>query len=132
LDPPPNINDNNETSSSASDLGLILLSQNVTGSVGLNGIGLPEYDWFKFTTPGGVMRISSRLTSGQTLEMNVYQESRPGMLTQLSASNVGTSSASVSINTTPGVSYYVQMKGKNTAPGVITQGNYRLSIRRSV
>jgi subtilisin family serine protease len=132
LAPPPVINDNNETSSSASDLGLITLSQNLTGSITLNGIGLPEYDWFRFTTPGGPMRISSRLLSGQTLEMNVYRETQPGLLTQLSATNVGTNSGSVTINTTAGVNYFVQMKGKNIAPGVITQGNYRLSFQRSV
>jgi hypothetical protein len=74
----------------------------------------------------------SRLLSGQTLEMNVYQEVRPGQIQLIGRSDVTSSSGGVSFNTTAGVTYYVEMKGKNIAPGVITQGGYRLSIRRSV
>jgi len=132
LGPQPVINDNNETSDQASDLGLISMSQTITGSITVNSIGLPEYDWFKFTTPGGPMVARSRLLSGQTLEMNVYQEVRPGQIQLIGRSDVTSSSGGVSFNTTAGVTYYVEMKGKNIAPGVITQGGYRLSIRRSV
>ncbi|MFQ3593667.1 MAG: S8 family serine peptidase, partial [Gemmataceae bacterium] len=132
LAPMPNMSDNNETADQAVNLGLITLSQNLTGNISVNGIGLPEYDWFTFTTPGGKMQVSSRLLTGQTLEMNVYREVAPGSLVLISRSDVTSRTARTTFDTTAGVKYYVEMKGKNLAPGVITQGDYRLSIRRSV
>ncbi|MGL4555596.1 MAG: hypothetical protein ACRC33_30875, partial [Gemmataceae bacterium] len=131
LDPLPAISDQNETSDRASDLGTIRLSQTLTGQ-GIGKInGFAEYDWYRFTTAAGQLQIRARATGGGPLEMNVYRASG-GALTKLASATVGATAANLFVPTSPGVVYYVEVKGKNTAPGVITTGNYDLSIRRAV
>jgi hypothetical protein len=133
LAPPPNIDDDrNQTSDQASNLGVITSSQVINENIGLTPIGLPEYDWYKFTTLGGNIRVGSRLTNGQPLEMNIYREVAPGSLVQIGRQMVTSAGGNVTFPTIPGVFYYIEMKGQNIAPGVMTQGDYQLTIRRAV
>lgn len=128
LDSFPAISDQNETPDQASDLKMINLSRSVSGqSIGkINGWA--EYDWYTFTTSASRLNIRASGSNGGPLEIHVFRQNN-NLLSRIGM-QIFSSAANIVIATEPGLQYYVEIKGVNTAPGVTTTGDYSLSIRR--
>ncbi|NBO93957.1 MAG: hypothetical protein EBV06_16860 [Planctomycetia bacterium] len=124
----PAISDQNETPDQASDLKMINLSRSVSGqSIGkINGWA--EYDWYTFTTSASRLNIRASGSNGGPLEIHVFRQNN-NLLSRIGM-QIFSSAANIVIATEPGLQYYVEIKGVNTAPGVTTTGDYSLSIRR--
>ncbi|MFL5245277.1 MAG: S8 family peptidase [Gemmataceae bacterium] len=121
----------NDTSNTAHDFGVLPsgTSQTYSGLVIKNQNGLPDYDWFKWTMgSGGTFTSTVNRTEGGTLELHIFTVIN-GVLTELKKDTTPLAkfhTASVVVN--PGEVIYVEVKGANSAPGILDQGVYNLSV----
>src|SRR5262249_37274650 len=93
--------------------------------------GLPRYSWFRWE-PGTTGTFSANLTvdSGQGLEIHLWTM-QGGNLTELSraaATSRTGDKGSASGGCTAGAAIFVEMKGINIAPGVLTEGLYEIGF----
>jgi hypothetical protein len=121
----------NDTSNTAHDFGVLPLgtSQTYNDLVIKNQNGLPDYDWFKWTMgSGGTFTSTVDRTQGGTLEVHIFTIIN-GVLTELKKDTTPLAkfhTASVVVNS--GEVIYVEVKGANSAPGILDQGVYNLSV----
>ena len=114
---PPDTDEPNDYSDSAGQLGMIgsaaFSKSNLT--IGLTPMGLPDYDWYTFNAArNGAISVTM---SNSSLELSLFVMSG-GFLTPIAnGTSVGT-----------GQQVFIQIKGRNTAIGVYTQGTYNLSV----
>ena len=80
-------------------------------------LGLPDYDWYTYSAAtNGAINVTM---DNRRLELHVFTFDR--FTNTLSPVANGTAVGA-------GQVIYVEVKGQNTAPGVITQGTYKMSI----
>lgn len=130
--PPPDRLEPNETSDRAANMGLLANKQVVDQmTISTHDNGLPDYDWFQWRTgiPGTVtINLSSTSNSGD-LELRVYVIDNGGFLHEVAKdATPGVVSRFVAIRFNPGQTFLVEVKGRNTSPGVIDQAHYELFI----
>ncbi len=125
--------ENNDTSDKATDFGSILTDfQQTFSNLTINlKQGLPDYDWFRMQ-PGvdGTFTANLSVTQGQGLEIHLWTL-QDGYLTELgkAVANASTNNlGSISAKFKAGQIIFLEVKGINIAPGVMTTGQYDLAL----
>lgn len=108
--------DPNQTSDVAANLGVIGTSRLSFSNLTIaDQLGLPNYDWFTYKAAvNGAINVTM---DNRTLELHLFTYDG----TYLTEVANGTAVSA-------GQAVYVEVKGHNTAPGVITQGTYKLTV----
>jgi hypothetical protein len=90
---------------------------------------LPDYDWYRWQPNGtGTFQVTMKLTAGGELELHLFTLDGD-TLTQLSAlttNGLGNYTLSASANAKRPI--LVEVKGRNSSPGVLDQGQYDLDV----
>jgi hypothetical protein len=121
----------NNTSNTAFDAGVLAASSTTQfdGQVIKNQLGLPDYDWFKWSMgSSGTFTATLERTQGGTLELHAFTIIN-GVLTELKKDvTLNAKFHTVSFTVTAGEPIYIEVKGAMTSPGVIDQGVYNLTV----
>jgi hypothetical protein len=122
----------NDSSNTAFNAGVLAAnsSSEFDGQVIKNQIGLPDYDWFKWTMgASGTFTSTVERTEGGTLELHAFTIIN-GILTELKKDvSPNAKFHTVTFNVTAGETIYLEVKGAMTSPGSLDQGVYNLSVK---
>src|SRR5262249_17283451 len=126
---PPDVAEPNDTSDAADNEGPLVGSQTLSNlTIGQTPTGLPDYDWYRWSAgTSGTLTATLTTTAGGSLELHLFTLSG-NTLVELSSSTapgLGTRTATGSFSA--GDAILVEVKGRNSSPGVVDQGAYNLT-----
>ena len=127
---PDDAYENNDTSNAATNFGNLASgqTQHIDATVNIKANGLPDYDWYQWTAQGSSVMVAAQESQGGTLEVHLFTL-QGNTLVELSNSTFKVSSgATLAAPVAPGQVVFVEVKGKNTAPGVFQTGVYSLDV----
>ena len=130
---PPDAFEPNDTSDKATQFGVL------TDMVTYNGLtiathpnGLPDYDWYRWSAGAtGTFTVNVDVTQGGDLELHLWtlQGNTLVELGSTTQSNGSPSTLSLSTPVVAGQPILVEIKGRNSSPGVQDQGAYDLTAQ---
>lgn len=133
--PPPPVTadafEPNDSSDQARDFGFLAGMQSYTDlSIADHPDGLPDYDWFRWTAgDSGTFTVTIDIRPGSgDLELHLFTLDGP-TLTELGSSiSPGAFTRTLTTTVTTGQVILVEVKGRNSALGVLDQGFYELTV----
>ena len=122
----------NQTSDTATQLGVLTGGQEIDnlGIEPVNG-GLPDYDWFRWSAgTAGTFTANMDVTAGGNLELHVWTLSGNTLVELGSATQtVSGQTLSLGFGTVANAALFVEVKGRNSSPGVQDSGDYNLKVQ---
>jgi hypothetical protein len=118
----------NDTSDKAFNLGVLPTTEALTGlTIVKHANGLPDYDWFRFTTPtAGVLSVLIQC-SNPNLELEIFTLSGPHTLFPLADVTAPTlSTKGTAVQVTAGQTIFLEIKGLPLSPGTFGEATYEL------
>jgi hypothetical protein len=121
----------NDTSNTAFNAGVLAANAKTEfdGQVIKNQIGLPDYDWYKWSMgSSGTFTATLERTEGGTLELHAFTIIN-GILTQLKQDvTINAKFHTVSFSVIAGEEIFIEVKGAMITPGSVDQGVYNLAV----
>jgi hypothetical protein len=122
--------ENNDTSDTANNFGTLAAgsSQHIDATVNIKASGLPDYDWYRWTAGGSTFQATAKESQGGALEMHLFTVQGNTLVELSNTTFSGSSGQTLTAAVAPGQTIFVEVKGKNTAPGIHQTGVYSLDV----
>jgi hypothetical protein len=124
--------ESNDTSDKATNFGILAKGGTFdleSLTIAKHADGLPDYDWYRWTAAeAGTVSVKETVTRGGDLELHLFTLAGNTLVELGSSTAAGLHTRTLGAVVSAGQVILVEVKGRNSAPGVMDQGSYALDV----